>query len=79
MAKHRLDLVFNKYCKGHYFLNIIHLGKIGMPAMTEGLQFSLLNVYFYCPISCMWETEGKHLLACKIELSKGDSLQREKL
>lgn len=51
-----------------------------MPAMTEGLQFSLLNVdFFYCPISCMWETEGKRLLACKIELSKGDSLQKREI
>ncbi len=50
-----------------------------MPAVMEALQFSLLNVDFYCPISCSWETKGKHLLACKIELSKGDSLQRQTL
>lgn len=37
---------------------------------TEGLQFSLLKVDFYCPISWEWETERKHLLDCKIELSK---------
>lgn len=57
--------MFNKYCKGHYFLNIVHLVRMGMIAVTEGLQFSLLDVDFYCSISCKWETEGKRLLACK--------------
>lgn len=64
------NLVFNKYCKGHYFLNTLHFGKVGRTVTTEGLQFSLLKVHFYCPISWEWETERKHLLACKIELSK---------
>lgn len=71
--------MFNKYCKGDYFLNITHLVKMGMVVVTEGLQFSLLDVDFYCSISCQWENEGKHLLACKIELSEGVSLQRQKL
>lgn len=75
LTKQDHNLVFNKYCKGHYFLYILHLVKMGMIAVTEGLQFSLLGVDFYCSISCKWETEGKHLLACKIELIEGHSLQ----
>lgn len=68
LARGDLNLVFNKYCKEHYFLNIIHLRKMGMTAVT--VAFSLLDVDFYCPIDWRWETEIKHLLACKIELSK---------
>lgn len=51
---------------------------MGMTMATEGLQFSLLDVDFYCPISWWWETERKHLLACKIELSKGRTVFKDR-
>lgn len=40
-------------------------------AVTQGLQFSSLDVDFYCSISCQLETRGEHLLACKTEPSEG--------
>lgn len=52
---------------------------MGMIEVTAGLQFRLLDEAFYCSISGERETDGKHLLACKVELSQGDGLQRQKM
>lgn len=43
------NLVFNKYCKGHYFLNIKHLGKKGNDSGARGVvvQVFLVGDFFY--------------------------------
>lgn len=46
-------------------------------AVTQRLQFSPLDVDFYCSISCQLETRGERLLPCKAEPSEAEEEKAE--